>query len=138
VEAPVTARSALLQALVIPGYGRELVERIRRYSQGLCRLSAGSVYPALARLEREGLVRSDVVRSPGRTGRPRRFHQLTLRGVAARDKERSALAGLLRLEESRPPAEQPATIAERMRQCSDLSASLLRLRRRVVDAQGGR
>ena len=66
----VTARTAILQALREgPGYGRELVRRIRRASAGRLRFAEGSIYPALRRLETARLVRSwGVVPGRGRGG----------------------------------------------------------------------
>ena len=42
-----------------PRNGYELMEEIERRSGGAWRPSPGSVYPALAQLEDEGLIRSD-------------------------------------------------------------------------------
>ena len=68
---PFNAKAALLQALATgPGYGLELLERIRDRTGDLVRIHLGSLYPALRALKREGLVRSwDGARQ---RGRPRR------------------------------------------------------------------
>ena len=48
MEAPVTTRVALLQALRDgPGYGRELILRVAEASEGMVRLSPARVYAAL-------------------------------------------------------------------------------------------
>jgi PadR family transcriptional regulator, regulatory protein PadR len=70
------------------GYG--IVETLRRRSQGAFELAEGTVYPALYRLERQGLLESrwDEVR-----GRRRRVYRLTRRGhdaLAERRQEWSA------------------------------------------------
>ena len=134
MEAPLSARAALVQALVIPGYGVELIQRVRRATRGLMRVSMGSVYPALSRLEAEGLVRSWLVRARPGAGRPRRYFELTLPGVAARNAERRAVAALFGVEERRLPRESARLIGERLRRCSKASASLRTLRRRLLEA----
>jgi DNA-binding PadR family transcriptional regulator len=64
------------------GYG--LMEEIERRSDGAWRPSPGSVYPALAQLEDEGLIRADE--SSGR-----RTFELTDEGRAYVDENREAL-----------------------------------------------
>jgi DNA-binding PadR family transcriptional regulator len=61
-------------------HGYRIVELLRDRSAGMFDLAEGTVYPALHRLEREGLVRSrwEVV-----TGRRRRVYTLSPRGKAA-------------------------------------------------------
>lgn len=96
----VSARAALLQALAGgPGYGTQLIARVRSRTGGRVSLLQGSVYPALQALEQSGLAESyvdaDAVALWG--GRPRRYYRLTALGQAAVDRERSALLGLFRL-----------------------------------------
>jgi PadR family transcriptional regulator, regulatory protein PadR len=136
MEAPLSAKAALLQALVIPGYGLELAERIRRDSSGRVRLRLGSIYPALRALEEQGLVRSRLVPRPRGAGRPRRFYHLTPRGVAASLAQRDALAAFFRPVRARPSAEEVKLMAARIRQCIELSAFVLELRRQVLSAAG--
>jgi len=97
MEAPVTARTALLQALRDgPGYGRELIERVRRLSAEKIHLSEARVYPVLQSLAGRGLVRSWQVAPRGRRGaRSRTYYELTLRGVEASREERAVLAALV-------------------------------------------
>jgi PadR family transcriptional regulator, regulatory protein PadR len=53
----VSAKTALLQALSIePGYGSDLAERIKKLTEGKIVFGAGSVYPAIRDLEKEGLI----------------------------------------------------------------------------------
>lgn len=84
-DIPVTARAALLQALLDgPGYGLELTERIAARTNGRVALRDGSVYPALRAMEREGLLRSwESAPLPDRGGRPRRYYELTAEGRRA-------------------------------------------------------
>ncbi len=137
VEAPLSARAALLQALVVPGYGLELIERIRRATRGLMRVGMGSLYPTLRALEGEGLVRSRLLRARPGAGRPRRYFELTLAGVGARNAERRAVAALFRVGEDRLRRESARLIEERLRRCLSASASVSNLRRRVREEQGG-
>jgi PadR family transcriptional regulator PadR len=73
---------ALLLAAVGEGeaHGYGIVETLRARSEGAFDLAEGTVYPALYRLERQGLLESywDEV-----GGRRRRVYRLTARGSAA-------------------------------------------------------
>src|SRR3954454_18426567 len=62
-------------------YGYEVVQRIR--AAGLSDIAEGSVYPALARLEREGSVESRLVAST--SGPARKYYRPTTAGLAALD-----------------------------------------------------
>jgi PadR family transcriptional regulator PadR len=95
------SRLALLQALIAgPGYGLELVERVRSRTSGKVALRNGSVYPTLRDMEREGLVTSyDAAENlEERGGRPRKYYKLTARGAKVAQEQRAAFAGLLTLE----------------------------------------
>jgi PadR family transcriptional regulator, regulatory protein PadR len=63
-----------------PLHGYALIEQLRRLSAGGFDLPEGTVYPALHRLEREGLLASRW--SPA-LGRRRRTYRLTRRGRSA-------------------------------------------------------
>jgi PadR family transcriptional regulator, regulatory protein PadR len=60
-----------------PGHGYAVAERLRRQSSGTFDLPEGTLYPALHRLERAGLLRS---RWSDESGRKRRIYQLTAKG----------------------------------------------------------
>lgn len=98
MENVVSVRAALLQALVRgPGYGLDLIERVKTQTGGKFVLGQGSVYPALRELEREGLLESyegDPV--PERGGRPRRYYRLNAAGAKAATEQRDAVMGLFR------------------------------------------
>jgi PadR family transcriptional regulator, regulatory protein PadR len=96
VESPVTAKAALLQALVRgPGYGLDLIERVRAQTGGKLVLGQGSVYPALRDLEREGLLESyEGEPVPERGGRPRRYYRLNAAGAKAAMEQRDTVLGL--------------------------------------------
>lgn len=82
---------ALLLAVLEDGprHGYAVIEALREGSDGAFDLPTGTVYPALHRLERTGLVRSrwDVV-----GGRRRRTYDLTAVGCQALGDERATWA----------------------------------------------
>lgn len=79
------ARAAMLLLLEEkPRNGYQLIEEIEHRSEGAWRPSPGSVYPALAQLEDEGLIRSDE--SAGR-----RSFELTEAGRAYVEENRETL-----------------------------------------------
>jgi PadR family transcriptional regulator, regulatory protein PadR len=61
-------------------HGYEVIAELRRRSDGEFDLPEGTVYPALHRLEREGLLSSDWATIDGRR---RRVYRLTADGVSA-------------------------------------------------------
>src|SRR6476660_4634591 len=84
----------LLSVLVAqPAHGYRVIERLRERSEGTPDLTEGTVYPALHRLERSGLLEShwsDV------TPRRRRVYAVTQAGrgaQAARARDWAAFAG---------------------------------------------
>ena len=130
------ARTAILLALDRPGYGLQIIDRVRRQTSGRVRLRLGSVYPALSDLERRRLVRSWEVPALSR-GRRRRYYELTPKGVAAVRAEREALQGLLGTAPEGPTPEEIARMRGRLRECAAVSAFVLDLRRRMVNAESG-
>lgn len=73
----------LLLALLAEGerYGYELVAELRTRSESVIDLPEGTVYPALRRLERQGLLRGRWVDVQGAPRR--RYYALTSRGERA-------------------------------------------------------
>ncbi len=63
-----------------PGHGYAIIETLRQRSDGAFDLPEGTVYPALHRLERAGLLSS---RWSEESGRRRRVYQLTRSGKTA-------------------------------------------------------
>ena len=63
-----------------PAHGYLVVERLKERSGGALDLAEGTVYPALYRLERSGLLASDW---DAVSGRKRRVYRLTQRGRGA-------------------------------------------------------
>lgn len=63
-----------------PRYGLELVQHINTRSGGLFELSEGSLYPALLRLNKGGLIEAEWQPTPG-GGSPRKVYRLTDHGA---------------------------------------------------------
>jgi DNA-binding PadR family transcriptional regulator len=63
-------------------YGYEIVAELRATTQGAIDLPEGTVYPALRRLERDGIVEGHWV-EVGAGAPRRRYYRLTLRGEHA-------------------------------------------------------
>jgi PadR family transcriptional regulator PadR len=78
----------ILLAALEPGprHGYAIMEALRERSDGQVDLPTGTVYPALHRLERAGLVRASWSADGGRR---RRLYELTPAGRRALDTERS-------------------------------------------------
>jgi len=70
-----------------PRHGYAVIDAVRASSTGLIDLPTGTVYPALHRLERAGLVSSSWSTNQGR---PRRTYRLTPAGRRALGTERTA------------------------------------------------
>lgn len=68
-----------------PAHGYGLIESLRERSGGVFDLGESTVYPALHRLERSGLVKSEAVTV---SGRPRRVYRLTRSGCRALAEQR--------------------------------------------------
>jgi PadR family transcriptional regulator, regulatory protein PadR len=62
-----------------PAYGYEMTNRLR--SRGLSIVGEGSIYPALGRLEREGLV--ETYRAASNGGPPRKYYRASEAGRRA-------------------------------------------------------
>jgi DNA-binding PadR family transcriptional regulator len=63
-----------------PAHGYAVIETLRKRSGGLFDLPEGTIYPALHRLEKDGLLSSHWSED---SGRRRRVYQLTLKGKEA-------------------------------------------------------
>jgi PadR family transcriptional regulator, regulatory protein PadR len=92
-------------------YGYELVQRL--HAVGLSGIADGTVYPALARLEREGRVSTRLVTS--RSGPARKYYRPTAAGYAALAQGAAgwrALSDVVDPVLSRPVPAHPAPPAE--------------------------
>jgi PadR family transcriptional regulator, regulatory protein PadR len=79
---------ATLEAGALHGYG--VVEELRNRSDGAVDLPSGTIYPALHRLERTGLIRGDW---STHNGRRRRTYTITTAGRAALSTQRAEWRG---------------------------------------------
>lgn len=73
-----------------PTYGYEIAQQAMKRSDGYFDLKEGSLYPALHRMERRGLLESFW--EDKETGRRRKFYRITAEGKKALDKERAEWA----------------------------------------------
>jgi PadR family transcriptional regulator PadR len=92
-----------------PRHGYAVIEAVRDGSGGRIDLPTGTVYPALHRLERAGLIRGDWSQNGGR---PRRTYRLTPSGRTALKKQRGAwreFAGAVNALLEKQPWPEPAT-----------------------------
>jgi len=64
-----------------PLHGYSIIRELRQRSDGAFDLKDGTIYPALHRLERSGLLRSKEIIGEG--PRPRRVYSLTAKGQEA-------------------------------------------------------
>ncbi len=61
-----------------PMYGYQIIKELERKSQGYFKFKEGTLYPALHRLERAGLILGKWQVLPG--GRQRRYYHITSKG----------------------------------------------------------
>jgi DNA-binding PadR family transcriptional regulator len=61
-----------------PMYGHQIMQELEQASGGFFRVSEGTLYPALHRLAREGMVRGRWLRTPA--GKQRKFYSMTDKG----------------------------------------------------------
>src|SRR5262245_5690213 len=130
-----SARAAVLLALRRgPACGLDLAARLSGLSGGSVRPAGGSVYPLLARLQAEGLLRKLPPR-PGRTrGRGRVDYELTFAGIAASDGLREALRPMVSEGTAAPDGPLDERMQVRIRTARALSRFAVRLRRRTLQA----
>jgi transcriptional regulator len=98
---PGTLDMLVLQTLSLGSlHGYAIAQHIERLSQDVLRVEQGSLYPALERLQRDGLITSKWGVSP--TGRKARYYTMTASGrkrlgqeISAFDKVALAIARVL-------------------------------------------
>jgi len=64
-----------------PAYGYELAARFNKMTRGHIRMSYGTIYPFLRRMERRGVIKSRKDESSGRV-----YYELTRQGKEAQEK----------------------------------------------------
>lgn len=70
-----------------PMYGYQIIKELEDRSQGYFRYKEGTLYPALHRLEKVGMLTANWHSAPG--GRQRRYYYLTEKGRAVLVERRS-------------------------------------------------
>ena len=108
-----------------PAHGYAVVERLAEVSEGAFDLGEGTVYPALRRLEKAGLLRSSW--KPA-NGRDRRVYEVTAKGEKALAKQRSRVGCVLG---GRAPHVGNVRVSAEGPQPSPVEAYLRRLSRRL-------
>ncbi|MBI4297096.1 MAG: helix-turn-helix transcriptional regulator [Chloroflexi bacterium] len=79
-------------------YGYEIIKEVARRSEGYFKLNEGTLYPALHRLEKAGLIEGRW--QPSITGQERRYYHITDKGhdvLTARRKEWKGFARAVEL-----------------------------------------
>jgi len=76
-----------------PMYGYQIVKELEARSQGYFKFKEGTLYPALHRLEKSGLITGKWQMLPN--GRQRRYYYITARGQAKLALEKSQLQDFL-------------------------------------------
>jgi transcriptional regulator len=82
-----TLPTLILEALVHePSHGYLIAQKIKERSRGVLDFKEGTLYPALHKLENEGMVESyETVEK----GRPRRYYRITKSGLGMLTKDRA-------------------------------------------------
>jgi len=70
-----------------PMYGYQIVKELEARSEGYFKFKEGTLYPALHRLEKSGLISSQWQMLPN--GRQRRYYHITAKGQASLATERT-------------------------------------------------
>ena len=70
-----------------PLYGYKILKELEARSQGYFKFKEGTLYPALHRLEKEGLIQGKWEMLP--SGRQRRYYHLTEKGLSIMAEKRS-------------------------------------------------
>ncbi|OGO06353.1 MAG: hypothetical protein A2Y92_00420 [Chloroflexi bacterium RBG_13_57_8] len=76
-----------------PMYGYQIVKELESRSQGYFKFKEGTLYPALHRLEKAGLIAGSWQLLAN--GRQRRYYRLTSRGLAELSEEKRQWQGFL-------------------------------------------
>ena len=82
-----TLPTLILEALMQePSHGYRIAQQIKERSQGVLDFKEGTLYPALHKLQNEGLVKST---ESVENGRPRRYYRITEAGRKTLTKDRA-------------------------------------------------
>lgn len=135
--APLNTTTALLVELLRgPGYGLDLIERVRVRGGGRIELRQGVVYPVLRDLLRRRLVRSWSVATPG-SGRPRTYYELTPKGIALAQAHRETITSFAaKRAPARTTSNELREMRERLFECGEVTeAAMWLLRTRKAPAR---
>jgi len=75
-------------------YGFEIIEELRRRTGGYLDLKEGTLYPALHRMEKQGLLTSEWVIQEG-AGAPRKYYSITQEGRASLERARGDFSAMV-------------------------------------------
>jgi PadR family transcriptional regulator PadR len=70
-----------------PMYGYQIIKELESRSEGYFKFKEGTLYPALHRLEKSGLISGKWQRLPN--GRQRRYYHITAKGLAKLAEDRT-------------------------------------------------
>ena len=70
-----------------PMYGYQIIKELEKKSQGYFKFKEGTLYPALHRLERNGLIQGDWQALP--SGQQRKYYHITDKGLSILVEKRS-------------------------------------------------
>jgi PadR family transcriptional regulator PadR len=72
---------SLLLCVIVqqPMYGYQIIKELEKRSQGYFKFKEGTLYPALHRLEKSGLIQGEWQTLPN--GRQRRYYHITEKGL---------------------------------------------------------
>ena len=76
-----------------PMYGYQIIKELENRSQGYFKFKEGTLYPALHRLEKAGLLLGKWQILPN--GRPRRYYHITAKGHTKLSAERAQWQGFI-------------------------------------------
>jgi PadR family transcriptional regulator, regulatory protein PadR len=77
-----------------PMYGYQIIKELDNRSQGYFRFKEGTLYPALHRLEKSGMIEGKWQILP--SGQQRKYYHITERGEGLLDEKRSGWSEFLR------------------------------------------
>ena len=90
-------------------YGYQLIKEVKRRSEGYFQFKEGTVYPALHRLENEGLIQGEWAKFPN--GQERRYYGITEKGMEVLRERIAAWQGFtMAMNRIFKPTEAKATI----------------------------
>ena len=90
-----------------PMYGYQIAKEMQSRSGGYFQLKEGTLYPALHRLEKAGLVTGSWGEAPSASGVPRRYYHITAKGQRVLDERLTEWRRFTRAVNAIMPARAP-------------------------------